>query len=76
MQPDSTSIPADWNIPDKLRDRLGPSAGRQRLLVEDGHLLIVLHAATGADEIGRRGRFFWRNPDGDWRASALVMGFK
>jgi hypothetical protein len=62
-------LPADWSIPVKLRDRLGSTAGRQRLLLEDGHLLLVLHAAPAADEIDRRGRFFWRNPDGSWRAA-------
>src|ERR1043165_2918988 len=62
-------LPAGWNIPTELRDRLGSTAGRQRLLLEDGHLLLVLHAAPGADEIDRRGRFFWRNPDGGWRAA-------
>ena len=62
-------LPADWSIPAELRDRLGSTAGRQRLLLEDGHLLLVLHAAPGADEIGRRGRFFWRNQDGSWRAT-------
>jgi hypothetical protein len=62
-------LPADWNIPVKLRDRLGSTAGRQRLLLEDGHLLLVLHAAPGADEIGRRGRFFLRDLDGSWRAA-------
>src|SRR6476660_4859821 len=62
-------LPVDWSIPDKLRERLGSTAGRQRLLLEDGNLLLVLHAAPGADEIDRRGRFFWRNPDGNWRAA-------
>jgi hypothetical protein len=62
-------LPADWNIPAELRDRLGSTAGRQRLLLEDGHLLLVLHAAPGADEIDRRGRFFWRDLNGNWRAA-------
>lgn len=62
-------LPADWNIPVELRDRLGSTAGRQRLLLENGHVLLVLHAAPGADEIDRRGRFFWRNLDGNWRAA-------
>ena len=69
MDQPSTLLPADWNIPSKLRDRLGTSAGRQRLLAADGHLLLVLHAAPGADEIGRRGRFFWRDPAGTWRTA-------
>jgi hypothetical protein len=72
MNRDSTLLPADWSIPDKLRDRLGATAGRQRILLEDGHLLLVLHAVPGADEIGRRGRFFWREPGGNWRAASAT----
>jgi CorA-like Mg2+ transporter protein len=69
MDQPSTLLPPDWSIPSKLRDRLGTSAGRQRLLAADGHFLIVLHAAPGADEIGRRGRFFWRDPNGAWHTA-------
>ena len=65
----STLLPTEWAVPDKLRDRLGTTAGRQRVLLEDGHLVLVLHATPGADEIGRRGRFFWRDPSGIWRAA-------
>ncbi len=72
MQQSSTLLPADWDIPAKLRDRLGATAGRQRLLQEDGHSLLVLHAAPGADEIGRRGRFFWRDSSGNWRATSMT----
>jgi Mg2+ and Co2+ transporter CorA len=35
----------------------------------DGHLLLVMHAAPEADEPGRRGRFFWRDPDGNWKVA-------
>jgi len=52
-----------------FRRRLGESAGRQRVMEADGHLLIVLHAPPGADEAGRRGRFFWRDPEGDWKVA-------
>jgi hypothetical protein len=38
-------------------------------LEAEGHLILVLHAAPGADEIGRRGRFFWRDPSGQWRGA-------
>jgi hypothetical protein len=69
MEQDSSLLPADWDIPPKLRDRLGEIAGRQRVLAEDGHLLLVLHAAPAPDEIERRGRFFWRDPSGQWRAA-------
>jgi hypothetical protein len=73
MEHDSALLPADWDIPAKLRDRLGETAGRQRVLVEDGHLLIVLHAVPGADEIERRGRFFWRDPGGSWRVAPAAQ---
>jgi hypothetical protein len=53
----------------KIRGRLGTTAGRQRILFEDGHLVIVLHAPPGADETLRRGRFFWRDPAGNWRTA-------
>jgi hypothetical protein len=72
MMQTTTLLPADWDIPAKLRDRLGTAAGRQRLMQEDGHLLLVLHAAPGADEVGRRGRFFWRDSTGKWRATSMT----
>jgi hypothetical protein len=68
-KPETTLLPADWDVPASLRARLGTSAGRQRLLEGDGHLVLVLHAPPGADETGRRGRFFWRAPDGSWRSA-------
>ena len=59
-------LPASWDIPDVIRDRLGVKAGRQRAMLHDGHLLIVLHAPPEADHAARGGRFFWRRPDGVW----------
>jgi hypothetical protein len=70
MTPESSLLPIDWTVPSSLRNRLGASAGRQRLLEEDGHLLLVLHAPPTADETGRRGRFFWRDTAGNWRVAA------
>jgi hypothetical protein len=69
MKPEASILPADWEIPATLRGRLGTSAGRQRVLEEDGHLLLVLHAPPSADEVGRRGRFFWRDPQGGWHVA-------
>lgn len=68
-KPESTLLPADWDVPARLRARLGNTAGRQRILEGEGHLILVLHAPPGADETGRRGRFFWRSTDGTWRAA-------
>jgi hypothetical protein len=69
MRHESTLLPADWNVPAEFRQRLGESAGRQRLMEAGGHLLLVLHAPPAADEAGRRGRFFWRDPGGNWKAA-------
>jgi hypothetical protein len=70
----STLVPGDWEIPAKIRGRLGTSAGRQRILLEDGHLVLVLHAPPTADETERRGRFFWRDPGGNWRVAPKGEG--
>jgi hypothetical protein len=69
MKFETSILPADWEIPASLRGRLGTAAGRQRVLEEEGHLILVLHAPPSADEVGRRGRFFWRDPNGNWRAT-------
>jgi hypothetical protein len=69
MKPESNLLPADWDIPASIRARLGTTAGRQRVIHEDGHLLLVLHAPPGADDTHRRGRFFWRDRAGNWSAA-------
>ncbi len=62
-------LPSDWSVPNVFRERLGDRAGRQRLMQADGHVLLVLHAPPGADEAGRRGRFYWRDPGGAWKGA-------
>src|SRR5262245_26077592 len=62
------NLPPDWQIPPVFAARLGDTAGRQRAMAADGHLLLVLHdpPAPGAPE--RAGRPFWRDPSGVWRS--------
>jgi hypothetical protein len=67
-------LPAVWKVPQEFRDRLGTKAGRQRTMQADGHLLLVLHAPPGADDDDRKGRFFWRQPDGQWSSVAFGSG--
>lgn len=62
-------LPAVWDVPQVFRDRLGARPGRQRAMVSDGHVLLVLHRPPKADEEQRTGRFFWRKPDGTWMSS-------
>lgn len=63
-------IPPTWSLPETIRIRLGTSTyGRQRAIVEEGHLLLVLHRPPGPDERSREGLLFWRNPGGEWHFS-------
>ena len=70
----ATLVPAKWAGPQAFRERLGTQVGRQRAMVADGHLLLVLHAVPKLGEAARRGRFFWRSPDGNWTSNELGTG--
>ncbi|MFZ1026484.1 MAG: hypothetical protein WAN66_09730 [Limnoraphis robusta] len=36
-------LPATWAVPDQIRYRLGQkSAGKQRAMIADGHLVLIL----------------------------------
>lgn len=61
-------VPATWDLPSTFRQRLGDRIGRQRAMFADGHLLLVLHEIPDPDDLERRGRLFWRSPDGTWHA--------
>lgn len=67
-------LPPLWEVPQGLRDRLGEEAGRQRAILADGHLLLVVHRPPRPEEVQRKGRFFWRTPDGSWTCSDLGGG--
>lgn len=63
-------IPPTWSLPNAIRARLGQSSyGRQRALVEDGHIVLVLHKTPGPDDRQREGILFWRSPAGDWQCN-------
>jgi hypothetical protein len=72
--PHRSILPAVWEIPASIRDRLGARAGRQRAMIEEGHVLLVLHRPPKPDEDEREGRFFWRKPDGTWLSSEAGGG--
>src|SRR2546423_14324756 len=67
-------IPVDWQIPNPLTQRLGDTAGRQRAMAAEGHLLLVLHEPPVAGSSERTGRLFWRNPVGEWKSKGLGDG--
>jgi hypothetical protein len=61
-------IPPTWTLPEAVRIRIGQTTvGRQRAIIEDGHLLLVLHKPPGPDDRAREGALFWRNPAGEWQ---------
>lgn len=64
-----TFIPKSWNLPESIRKRLGDAAGRQRLMDEEGHLLLILHQAPEPeDNEVRKPVMFWNQPDGTWKS--------
>jgi hypothetical protein len=63
-------IPHNWSVPAKFRERLGENAGRQRAMLHDGHLLLVLHEVPKPSDPVRKAAIFWRAPDGAWKASS------
>lgn len=76
MAPNKVILPPTWKVPETFRSRLGESAGRQRAMTADGHLLIVLHELPRAGVAERQGRFFWREPDGNWKSNSLGVGIQ
>lgn len=67
-------LPSVWEIPGKIRDRLGERAGRQRVIFEEGHLLLVLHKPPKADQLEREPALFWRKSDGTWMSDQSGSG--
>ncbi len=68
-------VPKTWALPDSIRRRLGDEAGRQRLMDEDDHLLLILHAPPRPDDDEVRNPIvFWRNPQGEWKSSPASGG--
>lgn len=65
-------LPLAWAVPEEFKSRLGDSAGRQRAMLAEGHLLLVLHGPPGPDDDHRDARFFWRDPAGNWKANGMT----
>lgn len=68
-------IPKVWvGFPDAIRLRLGKEAGPQRSMLEDGHLLIILHQVPKEDDHDREAALFWRSPEGVWKSTEAGAG--
>jgi hypothetical protein len=53
---------------------MGEGAGRQRHMVEDGHLLLVLHEVPKPGEPERQARLFWRDRNAQWKTNGMGSG--
>ena len=73
---EQTLLPDDWDVPASFRQRLGTEIGRQRLMVADQQLLLVLHAPPAANDNTRKGRLFWRDVLGEWSSSEPSEGIQ
>jgi len=70
-------LPQSWYLPNEIKVRFGRKrSGRQRAMVADGHLLLVLHQAPQRDKREREGVFFWRKPNGEWEYSGRGSGVR
>lgn len=68
-------IPKTWDLPESIRKRLGESVGKQRLMNEDGHLLLLLHQPPRAeDDEVRTPMVVWRHPSGEWKSAPAGGG--
>ncbi|MEO0017383.1 MAG: hypothetical protein RLZZ522_666 [Verrucomicrobiota bacterium] len=68
-------VPQTWALPDAIRRRLGDEAGRQRLMDEEGHLLLILHVPPQpADDEVRHPLVLWRSPLGEWKSAPAGGG--
>jgi len=43
-------IPQDWDLPESISRRLGDTVGKQRMMNEDGHMLLLLHQVPRAED--------------------------
>jgi len=61
-------------LPEPIQQRLGTQAGRQRAIVEEGALLLVLHQVPSPEERERVAVLFHRTADGSWHSSERGPG--
>ena len=70
----SPVLPGTWKVPETFHARLGEQAGRQRTMLADGHLLIILHKLPEPGKPEREPLLFWRDPAGTWKSTGSGSG--
>ncbi|MGJ8671596.1 hypothetical protein [Rubritalea sp.] len=72
MQPVSTRksiIPKSWNVSPVIRHRVGEDVGHQRLIEEEGEILVLLHQVPKVeDKSHREAALFWLDSGGEWKS--------
>jgi len=74
MKPESSLLPKLWTVPEAISSRLGREPGPQRAMLEEGHLLIILHQLPEPDQHQRKAALFWRSPEGEWKTNLKGTG--
>jgi len=70
-------LPASWTLPTQINSRFGQrSIGKQRAMIAEGHLLLILHQAPQPDDQTRTGALFWRKPTGEWEHHGGAVGIQ
>ena len=62
-------IPVGWELPQALAERIGEKLGRQRTLIAEDQIIIVLHKVPKAHSSERESVAFWRDAEAHWRAT-------
>ncbi len=70
----NSEIPPGWKLPEEIVRRLGARAGKQRVIAEEGQVLLILHKPPLKHETHRESVFFWKNAAGLWDASERGNG--
>jgi hypothetical protein len=70
----SAVLPRTWKVPDIFHARLGDQAGHQRMMLADGHLLLILHKIPKPGNADRVSVLFWRDSAGVWKSTAGGSG--
>lgn len=68
-------VPQNWKLPEAIARRISPTTyGRQRAIVEERQIVLVLHRPPGPDDEGREGVLFWRDAGGEWSSNKGQSG--
>ncbi|MBL8890494.1 MAG: hypothetical protein JNL67_11000 [Planctomycetaceae bacterium] len=70
----SKLLPTVWDIPAYFHGRVGDRPGRQRAMIDNGHLLLILHQPPSKNSRVREPHLFYRKPDGSWHSTADGSG--